>query len=90
MKANNPMHRDLAKILQFYHKGTSVTIQGFTNTPDQVTPISATQLYKSSQGNDIWAYVIVDQVSPGQANATPAPSISEDLKLLFDLYADSF
>jgi hypothetical protein len=32
--------------------------------------------------------VIVDQISLDQANAKPAPSISEDLKLLLDLYAD--
>jgi len=91
LKANSPMQCDWqAKILQFQHMGTSITIQGLTNTPDQVTPISATQLYKSSQGNDIWAYVIVDPMTPNTQKHPPNQTQSEDLRNLLVTYADVF
>jgi len=55
-----------------------------------VANISAKQLYKSSQGNDIWAYVIVHNAPTNSAVTSQGSNISEHLKLLLDLYADVF
>jgi len=54
-----------------------------------VTHISAKQ-YKSSEGNDIWAYVILDKASPNPTEPAKGQHKSKDLKLLLDLYADVF
>jgi len=54
LKENSPMQYSwLAKTLQFTQKGKPVTIKGITSSNIPVTHISAKQLYKSSQGNDI-------------------------------------
>jgi hypothetical protein len=90
LKANSPMQCDwLAKTLQFTHRGKPVTIKGITSSPIPVTHISAKQ-YKSSQGNDIWAYVILDKASPNPTEPAKGQHKSIDLKLLLDLYADVF
>jgi hypothetical protein len=70
--------------------GKTVKLQGLTSHDTQPTPISATQLYKSSQGNDIWAYVLVNHIRHASNAPPPASQMSEDLKLLLDQYADVF
>lgn len=91
LKANSPMQCDwLAKTLQFTHKGKPVTIKGITSSNIPVTHISAMQLYKSSRGNDIWAYVILDKASPNPTETAKGHHKPKDLKLLLDLYVDVF
>ena len=91
LKANSPMQCDwLAKTLQFTHKGKHVAIKGITSSNILVTHISPKQLYKSSQGNDIWTYVILDKASPNPTEIAKEHHKPKDLKLLLDLYADVF
>ena len=79
-----------AKTLKFQHKGNIVTLQGLKCPPLQLNNISAKQVYKSSQGNDIWAYVVVDSIAVSHTQTAPTPTIPEDLKHLLDVYADVF
>lgn len=53
--------------------------------------ISAKQLYKSTKGNDIWAYVMWDTATPHEVSSTTTTTeIPEDIKHLLTLYADVF
>jgi len=47
-------------------------------------------VYKSSQGNDIWAYVIVDSITHADSPPPPKHSKYEDIQHLLALYADVF
>lgn len=52
--------------------------------------ISTKQVYKSTQGNDIWAYVIVDGSSPISALVAKDTSLAADIQDLLLQYADLF
>jgi uncharacterized protein (UPF0248 family) len=57
----------------------------------QVNNISAKQVYKSTQENDIWAYVILD-INKNPPNNTGSIPIADndDIQLLLHQYADVF
>jgi len=86
------MHYDwVGKTLTFQHKGTSVTLKGTKPHPLQLSTISAKQFYKSTQGNDIWAFVVLDTIKdqPPANNSVPMVP-NEDIQLLLHQYADVF
>ena len=43
------------KTLEFNWQGRPVKLQGVVESPLQVSPITATQLYKGTKRNDTWA-----------------------------------
>jgi len=92
LKENSPMQCDwMAKTLQLQYMGKTVTLEGLQQSPLTVDSISATQLFKSIKGNNIWAYVMVD--SPASTNATklpPDPPQTEELHDLLLQYANIF
>lgn len=92
LKQYSPMHCDwVAKTISFPHKGKHITLQGLHPPPMQLSSISAKQVYKSTQGNDIWAYVILDITQPNQGTRQAEQnSPSEDIQLLLHQYVDVF
>jgi hypothetical protein len=92
LKANSPMACDwAAKTIQFTHQGRTVTLQGVQTPTDQVQSISAKQLYKSTKGNDVWAYVMVDTATTIETtNNKSTAHIPSDMHDLLTLYADVF
>jgi hypothetical protein len=66
-------------------------LQGLKQPTMQVNNILAKQVYKSTQGNDIWAYVILDinRNRPSTTGSIPTTD-NEDIQLLLHQYADVF
>lgn len=81
----------VAKTLTFQHQGRCITLQGLKLQPIEVSNISAKQIYKATQGNDIWAYVVLDinTEQPASNRSTPTAN-NEDIQLLLHQYADVF
>jgi hypothetical protein len=78
LKLHSPMECDWnLKTLKFCLHGQQVKIQGLLNPPLQATPISATQVVHAAQGNDTWAYVIVDSECSVTHPVTASPIPSE-------------
>jgi hypothetical protein len=70
--------------------GKTIVLQGLQQPPPNPSRISAKQVYKSSQGNDIWAYVIVVPIQDAPLPPQPKQMMAEDLQLLLATYADVF
>lgn len=65
LQTHSPMNIDWhSKTMEFSVHGKPVKIQGVVDSPMQVSPITATQLYKGTKGNDTWAFVIIDSLPP--------------------------
>jgi hypothetical protein len=76
----SPMQCDwVAKTLQFQHQGKLITLKGLQSTPLSLNSISAKQMLKSVQGNDIWAYVIVDSPHLVPPNTSSVADLPEDI-----------
>lgn len=94
LKTHSPMQCDWQhKILQFQYKGKSVTLKGLQPQPLALNTISAKQVYKSTKGNDIWAYVIVDAPKPApppvsKQNKEEAEGIHQSLVQYADLFQE--
>lgn len=57
LRQYSPMTCDWqAKTLQFQHQGKQILLKGIPSHNPEVTPMSAKQVYKSTKGNDIWAF----------------------------------
>ena len=81
----------VGETLTFQHKGTSVTLRGIKPHPLQLSTISAKQFYKSTWGNDIWAYVVLDTMKEQSEANNVVPMVpNEDVQLLLHQYADVF
>ena len=52
--------------------------------------ILAKQVYKSTQGNDIWAYVMVEPAPPHSDSSQQHGTTDEELQLLLHQYVDVF
>ena len=92
LQIHSPMHYDwVSKTLTFQHKGNNVTLKGIKPHPLQLSTISAKQFYKSTQGNDIWAFVVLDTIKdqPPANNSVPMVP-NEDIQLLLHQYVDVF
>ena len=92
LESHSPMQCDwVSKTLTFQHKGQQVTLKGIQPPPLQLTTISAKQVYKSSQGNDIWAFVVLDTIQDKPATHKSVPvAANEEVQLLLHQYADVF
>lgn len=91
LKLHSPMQCDWqAKTLKFQHKGQMVSLQGLTPGPLDLNNISAKQVYKSTQGNDIWAYVIIESSQTLNSTSLNQLSPDEDIQHLLTQYADVF
>jgi hypothetical protein len=87
----SPMQCDsVAKTLQFQHQGKLITLKGLQSTPLSLNSISAKQMLKSVQGNNIWAYVIVDSPHLVPPNTPFVVDLPEDINDLLLQYADIF
>jgi hypothetical protein len=90
LQAHSPMKCDWKdKTMQFQHQGRTVLLKGVQAPSVGVSQITAKQVYKSTKGNAIWAYVVVDTVTANQPSNTVTES-QEDLKHLLVQYADVF
>jgi hypothetical protein len=91
LKANSPMTCDWqAQTIQFNHKGKQIVLQGLKHTDQPVQNITAKQVYKSTKGNDIWAFVILNSISSDHTPPVTPQLQSDDLQLLLTQYADVF
>lgn len=91
LKTNSPMNCDWeAKTIQFKHKGKQILLQGLQQPHHQVNTITAKQVYKSTKGNDIWAFVILNSVDSDPTPPEKHKINSEELQLLLTQYADVF
>jgi hypothetical protein len=52
------------RTLEFSEEGQLVKLQGLKPHCVKLQPISSKQVYKSAQGNEIWAYALIDHTSP--------------------------
>ena len=91
LKQYNPMICDWqAKTLQFKHQGTNILLKGIPSQSPEVSPMSAKQVYKSSKGNDIWAFVVLAKTHATQALVHHNDTVPDSLQLLLTQYADVF
>lgn len=92
LKTFSRMQCDWAtKTLQFIHQGKPITLKGLHPTPLSLNSISAKQMFKSIQGNDIWAYVIVDNPTPVSSSTTASThQPTDDIQDLLLHYANIF
>lgn len=90
LKSYSPMQCDWqAKTIQFQHRNKEVILKGIQPKPLDLNIISAKQVY-TTQGNDIWAFVIIQ---PTVDATTPQPrgcTNEDDIQLLLHQYADIF
>ena len=87
LKLHSPMQCDWSnKTLTFTHAGNTVTIKGLQTPPLQATPISPSQLYKATNGNDTWAFVMLEQTSEPHHEPTSAEPTNPDLQTILTKY----
>jgi hypothetical protein len=93
-QAHSSMNYDWQKkTLEFSEQGSTVKLQGLQDLPLQLHSISATKVYNSVKGNDVWAFVLVDQLddsittSLSQPSSTP-PAIHDILQAYADVFHD--
>lgn len=79
------------KTLEFSEQGNLVKLQGLQDPPLQLHSILATKVYNSAKGNDVWAYVLVDQLDDSVTTSLHQPSPTpQSIKDLLVAYADVF
>ena len=78
------------KTLEFCVEGRPVKLKGIIETPLRLQSISATKVFNSTKGNDIWAFVLLDYV-PTTIISTPSDT-SQQSNILDILlaYSDVF
>lgn len=92
LQAHSPMQCDwVNKTLEFSESSKSIKLQGLKDVDQQPAAISATKVYKSAKGNDIWAYVLLDQVQEHIVNSIrDPPSLPAAINTLLQTYSDVF
>jgi len=92
LKTVSPMYCDWQhKSLQFPHQGQIITIQTVPSPTSAVQAISAKQVCKSLQANDIWACAVIRPVSDPPVGAVPPSTKNQEaLQDLLVQYADIF
>jgi hypothetical protein len=92
LQRHSPMNCVWAnKILNFVEDDRQVTLHGLQQPQQEFSAISATKVYSSFKGNDVWAFVLMDYV-PGTSvsnDATEASTPTTITKLLGS-YPDVF
>jgi hypothetical protein len=71
--------------------GRPVKLQGLHHSLAQLSQMSATKVFNSAKGNDVWAFVLLDYV-PDTLSPTISPPSSPPLEIqhLLTTYADVF
>jgi hypothetical protein len=60
--------------MEFSVQGKPIKLHGVVDSPMHVSPITTTQLYKGTKGNDTWTFFIIDSLPPPQLDpVTPTP-----------------
>jgi hypothetical protein len=91
LQQNSPMQCDWEKkTLEFCVKGRNVKLQGITQQPLQLQSISATKVFNSTKGNDVWAFVLVDHVPDKAMTSTTNTSHTPEINKLLSIYGDVF
>lgn len=94
LQAHSPMNCDQEKkTLEFLEQGSTVKLQGLQDIPFQLHSISATKVYNYAKGNDVWAFVLVDQLDnsvPKSLNQqiSHPPAINALLQAYVDVFPD--
>lgn len=90
-QAHSPMQCDWEhKTLEFYDQGKLVKLQGLQDPPLQLHSISATKVFNSAKGNDVWAYVLVDHIAEPLCSSLPPTATPQPIQDLLIAYADVF
>ena len=91
LQSNSPMQCDWQhKTLEFCVEGRPVKLKGITETPLRLQSISATKVFNSTKGNDIWAFVLLDYV-PATIISTPSDTSQQsDIIDILSTYSDVF
>jgi len=72
LRAHSPMTCDWEnKTLQFQEQGKLIQLQGISAPPLQIANISVHKVYKATKGNDLWAYVLLEQLPIHPTHSTP-------------------
>lgn len=82
LSAHSPINHHWAKkTMEFLHNGVHVHLKGLIEVTSHPQQLSSTQLVKWCAGNDIWAWVIVEQI------LSPLPS---SVQAVLEEYQDVF
>lgn len=91
LKQYNPMSCDwAAKTLQFKYHDKQILLKGLQAPDLQLSHISAKQVYKSSKGNDVWAFVLLNKIQHAPDHPPEHSAYTDNLQLLLTQYADVF
>ena len=91
LQRHSPMQCDWQlKTLEFKVNGRPVKLQGINPPPLQLTSISATKVYNSTKGNDVWAFVLVDQIPQHQTQPTNSTILPSSIQQVLTQYEDVF
>jgi hypothetical protein len=92
LQKHSPMQCDWEKrTLQFTDNGKTIKLQGLTIQPLELSSISATKVYNSTKGNDVWAFVLLDCIpEPSLTSLVTKPQPHPDIQHLLDNYSDVF
>jgi hypothetical protein len=89
LQQHSPMKCDwINKSLEFSINGREIQLQGLHQQPIQLTSLSATKVYNSTKGNDIWAFVLLDYVT--DSIPTTITTHSPEIQTLLHKYTDVF
>ncbi|WVZ52626.1 hypothetical protein U9M48_003668 [Paspalum notatum var. saurae] len=59
--------------ISFCHKGNQIQLQGLKPVPMHLSAITPEQVWKATQGNDIWAFAVIDCPLVSVSGDIPAP-----------------
>ena len=92
LQAHSPMECDWKnKTLKFSEQGRTIKLQGLLPPPPQLSSISATKVYNSTKGNDIWAFVLLDHIPEHSPTiALETNHLLEDIQHVLAVYKDVF
>ena len=93
LQAHSPMECDWKnRTIKFFEEGRTVTLQGLPEPPLQLSSISATKVYNSTKGNDIWAFVLLDHTPDSFSPTKPKQTSPHPDKIqnLLTAYKDVF
>jgi hypothetical protein len=78
-----------AKYLSFQYNGNEITLQGIVAQPtQQVSEVSAEQLQKLCNGNEVWALAVVD--SSSVQSSSEQSTVAPDLQVILTEFGDIF
>lgn len=94
LKTHSPMNCDWEHTtITFPEEGKMITLQGVKAIPLAISPISPTKVFKSTKGNEVWAYVLLNHTptNPNPPKTLPQPppeSIQHTILTYKDVFQD--